>query len=386
MNRGSRIIVVGSPALGGSGIMAQRIANALARRGYSVRFVSYALPKALSPDVVCVTARPRSHPLSPFPLAQTALAEGLYESCMRERVEVIHAHYATLFGEAAADAVMALSPGRRPRLVLTCHGTDVVNVSSLGEPSLPTLALTAAVLQKADAVTAVSRNLADRIEAAGLVPSGTPVAVVPNFIDAMPGSVTRRGAGAPIRIVHASNFRPVKQPQLLPDIARLVDGAELTLVGAGPLYARTVRSAETLLGASRVRAYGELPQKETLHNIAEADVMLLPSRYESFSLAALEAQACGIPVVGTASGGMREVVRDGTSGFLLHPDAPLGAWADAVRAAISLPCVRREARASAARFSETSVIREYERLYEEGTAPLVGADRPHTGSLWTRCE
>jgi glycosyltransferase involved in cell wall biosynthesis len=60
------------------------------------------------------------------------------------------------------------------------------------------------------------------------------------------------------------------------------------------------------------------PQEDVAPPLASADVFLLPSETESFGLSALEALACGVPVVGSRVGGLPEVVDDGGSGFL-HP-------------------------------------------------------------------
>jgi glycosyltransferase involved in cell wall biosynthesis len=49
------------------------------------------------------------------------------------------------------------------------------------------------------------------------------------------------------------------------------------------------------------------------------DLFLLPSAHESFGLAALEAMSCGLPVVGSSTGGLPEVVEDGQTGFLASP-------------------------------------------------------------------
>jgi D-inositol-3-phosphate glycosyltransferase len=72
------------------------------------------------------------------------------------------------------------------------------------------------------------------------------------------------------------------------------------------------------------------------HFYSAAEVVLVPSRSESFGLVALEAQACGTPVVGAATGGLRTVVRDGESGFLLSGRRPSD-YADRIVALIANP-------------------------------------------------
>jgi D-inositol-3-phosphate glycosyltransferase len=65
-----------------------------------------------------------------------------------------------------------------------------------------------------------------------------------------------------------------------------------------------------------------LPQARLADVYAAADVVLVPSRSESFGLVALEAQACGTPVVAAGVGGLRFVVRDGQTGYLVEGHDP----------------------------------------------------------------
>jgi glycosyltransferase involved in cell wall biosynthesis len=103
--------------------------------------------------------------------------------------------------------------------------------------------------------------------------------------------------------------------------------------------------------------------------LACADLFLLPSRNESFGLAALEALACGTPVIGSSMGGLPEVVTHGETGFLF----PLGQVEAMAEAGVSLlkdPAlwtrVSQAGRDDAvARFSNERVIPMYEALYED---------------------
>jgi D-inositol-3-phosphate glycosyltransferase len=74
--------------------------------------------------------------------------------------------------------------------------------------------------------------------------------------------------------------------------------------------------------ADRVVLYPPQTQARLAHFYAAADVVLVPSRSESFGLVALESQACGTPVVAAKVGGLRFVVRDGATGFLVDGHDP----------------------------------------------------------------
>jgi D-inositol-3-phosphate glycosyltransferase len=92
--------------------------------------------------------------------------------------------------------------------------------------------------------------------------------------------------------------------------------------GHGAEVARLMELAAALGVSERVMLFPPLPQARLADVYAAADVVLVPSRSESFGLVALEAQACGTPVVAAAVGGLRYVVRHGQTGFLVEGHDP----------------------------------------------------------------
>ncbi|MCZ6754961.1 MAG: glycosyltransferase, partial [Gemmatimonadetes bacterium] len=198
--------------------------------------------------------------------------------------------------------------------------------------------------------------------------------MIPNFIDLAtyrPLEERPHAFGPPGTkvIVHTSNFRPLKR---VPDVVRIFHRirktvpAVLVLVGDGPDRPEAEALVEQLGIQEHVRFLGKL--NVVVDILQASDLFLLPSTSESFGLGALEAMACGIPVVASNVGGLPEVVIHGESGALHDPD-DLDGMADSAVALLSDHqrwCAAREAAVTrAAVFSTDRIVPQYEALYRE---------------------
>jgi D-inositol-3-phosphate glycosyltransferase len=186
-------------------------------------------------------------------------------------------------------------------------------------------------------------------------------------------------AGGPV-VLFVGRLQELKGPDLAirafaeavrgaPDLMR---AATLLVVG-GPSGAPgaeswlpDVASAEGVL--DRVRFLPPVPHEDLSWVYSAADVLLMPSRSESFGLAALEAQACGVPVVASGVGGLRTAVHHGVSGYLVDGRDP-GAYASRVLAILESPRMAerlaRGAIAHAARFPWDATVDSLLGLYAE---------------------
>ena len=92
------------------------------------------------------------------------------------------------------------------------------------------------------------------------------------------------------------------------------------MIGGGPLKAQLQNQAAAAGLAEVIAIHDRLNPEEALARIKESDLMLMPSRRESFGVAALEAAAYSIPVIATRVGGIPEVVQNGATGILVPCD------------------------------------------------------------------
>ena len=168
---------------------------------------------------------------------------------------------------------------------------------------------------------------------------------------------------------HISNFRPVKRVR---DIVRTFAAvaaqvpSALVMVGDGPDRVVAEEEARLLGVESSVFFLGKIDTVAPL--LAAADLFLLPSDRESFGLSALEALACGVPVIGARAGGIVEVVTEGKTGTL-HEVGDTGAMAASAIEILSDDARwRRMSTAAAAdaraRFSLDAIVAQYEALYD----------------------
>jgi N-acetyl-alpha-D-glucosaminyl L-malate synthase BshA len=372
-----RIGITCYPTYGGSGALATELGLELARRGHEVHFITYASPFRLRTGGYAervfyheVETRMGRYPLFEHYPYTLALASKQHEVARREKLDILHVHYAIPHATAAHLAREMLAPEQRLKIITTLHGTDITLVGQ--EASF--YAITKFSIEQSDQVTAVSAFLRDETyRAFGCV--SCDLRVIPNFVNLVeyrPVAPAERQAMAPPDhkvICHISNFREVKR---IKDVVRVFARirrampATLLMVGDGPDRSDAEHESAELGVGDDVRFLGRLEHVASI--LQGSDLFLLPSQSESFGLAALEAMACGAPVVASKAGGLPEVINDGTSGIL----EPVGSSEAMGRRAVDLlrdPAAHlrmREAAIEAAKaYSADRIVPMYETLYKE---------------------
>ncbi|HKD99740.1 MAG TPA: N-acetyl-alpha-D-glucosaminyl L-malate synthase BshA [Planctomycetota bacterium] len=355
------------PSVGGSGVVATELAVALAEKGHKLRMFTFAPPHRPAPGVCLHLVDVFAYPLLRYPPYDLALASAIVDSVEHEGpLDVLHVHYAVPHAISAYLARAMLGNGAFATIT-TLHGTDISIVGS--DPAYATV--TRFGIEQSDGVTAVSESL--RRETISVLGIRRSIDVIPNFVDPEVFRPAARAAGDPVRLVHASNFREVKRPLDLIRIFALVNAAvpcRLSLLGDGPERPAALDLARDLGVHDRIDFFGPVQAPADL--LARSDLFLLPSELESFGLSALEALACGVPVIASRVGGLPEVVDDGSSGYL----RPVGDVEGMAAGAIELlrdPARRRAfgeiGRARAIeRFSRDAVVERYVACYEAALA------------------
>jgi N-acetyl-alpha-D-glucosaminyl L-malate synthase BshA len=363
------------PTYGGSGAVATELGLDLAERGHEVHFISYAQPFRLDhfkERIFFHEVEMDQYPLFEHPPYSLALAVAIHDAARTEGLDIVHVHYAIPHATSAWIAGEMLREERGLKIVTTLHGTDITLVGL--HPSFQ--AITQFSILQSHGLTAVSEFLKNRTVEDFNVPAHR-IRVIPNFIDP---EVFRRDKEPCHRatlapqgekiIMHISNFRPVKRiPDVVEIFARIQEKvpARLVFVGDGPERPRGQEKARELGIQDRVLFLGKHQSVDEL--LACADLFLLPSKNESFGLAALEALACGVPVVGSNMGGLPEVVVHGETGYLFpmgEVDAMAAAGIDLLKDEAEWKRVSAAGRADAVeRFSNGRIIPHYEKLYRD---------------------
>jgi glycosyltransferase involved in cell wall biosynthesis len=219
--------------------------------------------------------------------------------------------------------------------------------------------------QLADRYVCVSDNVKAQCIAEGIAPSR--LLTIKNGIDMQRFRFSGTQLDGPI--VAVARLSPEK------DIANLihataiaakrVDGIRVEVAGDGPCRGDLQRLAVELGIEDRVVFLGEIYDVASL--LGRARLFVLPSRSEGIPLTALEAMACGLPVVATRVGGVPEVVEDGLTGLLVPPANPAALAAAIVQICNDPDGGERMGRAGTCRVDEFFDVRrmvgEYETLY-----------------------
>ncbi len=315
-----KIAIVCYPTFGGSGVVATELGLELARRGHEIHFITYSQPvrlALLNPNVHYHEVNVPEYPLFHYQPYELALSSKLVDMVKLHKIEVLHVHYAIPHAYAGYMAQQMLKEeGIHIPMVTTLHGTDITLV---GNHPFYKPAVTFSI-NKSDIVTSVSQSLKDNTLELFAVTKH--IEVIPNFIELsnISQKTSCRSAMAQDNeriITHISNFRLVKR---IPDVIHVFYKiqqqipAKLMMVGDGPEKENAEKLCAKLGILDKVIFFGNSNEIDQI--LQHSDLFLLPSETESFGLAALEAMACGVPVISSNSGGLPEVNLEGFSGFL----------------------------------------------------------------------
>jgi N-acetyl-alpha-D-glucosaminyl L-malate synthase BshA len=370
-------------------VVATELGKELAARGHQVHFISYALPFRLDgfiENVFFHEVELPEYPLFEVDLYSLSLTSKMVDVVLYDELDLLHVHYAIPHATSAYNAKLILNEqGRDIKIITTLHGTDITLIGL--DPTL--LPLVRFSIEKSDGVTAVSRFLKEKTLTNFNL--DRPIEVIPNFVntetwqrrdgDRLRAQVAPNGEAV---LVHTSNFRPVKRvTDIIRVFAQVLEKvpSKLLMVGDGPDRAEAERLSRELGIAEHTKFLGK--QTALVDIFSASDLFLMPSQSESFGLSALEAMACGLPVLTTSVGGLPELNVHGVTGYI----SEIGDIDRMARYAIELLSHKKKYQqfSKAARervethFSSRDVIPMYEDYYRRvlagETSPVLLNDR-----------
>lgn len=301
------------PRLGGIEVQVRATALAQVERGHTVSVIT-ATPGETTSDpgieVIRLDANlPFETPVHPRGIQR------IREALEHLRPDVVHIHA----GVVSPFAWMGMAAAKGLPTVVTVH--------SMWGPLAQKAFAWLVQDERAYVVTAVSKVAADAVSSA----IGEDVLVTPNAIDPLPWRQLAPIDHDDAHIVSTLRFAPRKRVMALlhslRDARRWVPAdvrMRATVCGDGPLMSQ-VRNFVVNNGMDWVALPGRVSREDLARIYASADLYVQPSVRESFGLAALEARAAGLPVIGHAGSGLSEFVTDGVNGLLVHGDAGMSA-------------------------------------------------------------
>lgn len=359
------------PTVGGSGVIATELGKLLAEKGHEIHFISSGIPFRLNKmyhNIYYHQVEVNQYSVFQYPPYDIALASKMAEVATREKLDLLHVHYAI---PHAVCAILAKQmAGTDLKIVTTLHGTDITVLGS--DPSLADAIKFG--IEQSDAVTAVSNALV--LQTQELLNPEKKIHTIYNFIDER---VYKNGDSSNLRkeyniqpeekvVIHVSNFRAVKR---VPDVVKAFAKIEkfvpskLLLVGDGPEMKVVCRLVNELGLRKKVLLLGRQDNLEELYSLS--DLMLLLSEKESFGLVALEAMACGVPCIGTDIGGLPEVITDGYNGYICKLGDIDGISARSIELltdpSLSKSFSDNSIQTVNERFSSQKILKQYEDLY-----------------------
>ncbi len=282
----------------------QRWARGLSDRGYQIRIVSLGGEPLSDIDTVVLPRRGKLSYIRQAPAAGRAARDF--------KPALVHVHYAGGFG------LWGRYCGIRP-LVVSVWGSDLLP----HRPKWFYRRLLGSTLQQATHITATGQWLSK--QTCELYPAAADkISIIP--FGALLPDHTRPLPAGPLRICYLKGHRPVYGPDILleamVEVRKAIPDAVLSMAGDGEMTIQLNELIVRLGLENAVQMVGFVERPQIYSFLQEHHFMVMPSRAESFGLAALEAAACSRAVIASNVGGVPEVVMDGVTGRLVPPENP----------------------------------------------------------------
>ena len=359
------------PVGGGGGRAAADICQALAGRGHEIRVQTAhfkGLPRVEARDGYLIYRSPsfrqRAHTCSVWEMGAYLVLNALpaLRHVSTWKPHVINAHFAVPTGVLAW-------------FLYRMEGIPYVLSTQLGDipGGLPEQTdhlfrlikpFTKRVWADAAAVTAPSEHIR---EMAGRT-YHRPMEVIPNGLD--PSSVIHSppGINDPVRLVFAGRFNPQKNLPLLIDLADRVRDLDwvMDLLGDGPQMPLIRNKIDQIGLTGRIRLHGWVSPQRVTEVLGQSDLMILPSWIEGMPLVGAAALGAGLAILGSAVGGITDVVDQGVNGFLCAP-GDIQHFEEALRTLLTdhhlLSAMKKASRQLALRYDLGNVAAEFEKIF-----------------------
>ena len=309
------------PSMGGSGIIATELGIKMAERGHEVHFITSNIPFRIRkplPNIIFHQVEVNQYAVFQYPPYDITLSTKISEVIKEYDLDILHMHYAV--PHAICGILAKQMSGKDIKIMTTLHGTDI---TVLGYDH----SLKGAIkfgIEESDIVTSVSHSLAEQTKE--IIHTEKEIIPIYNFVreNEFPtrhDESFKSGYGSEPHekvLIHVSNFRSVKRIDTVIETFAKVHQqipSKLILLGDGPELIDMRQKTRDLGVEENVLFLGKQDNVSAFYQLS--DLVLLLSEKESFGLTLLEAMKTGVVPIGSNTGGIKEVIKHGETGYIV---------------------------------------------------------------------
>jgi len=202
------------------------------------------------------------------------------------------------------------------RSIVTCNGGPLL----FRVRDTPLEREMAAALARADLVVAISKYVRDHLVRRLGLEAGKVTVIRGGYDPEIFHARGREENDGPLRVAYVGRLEPDKAPDRFVEVVRLVSEAGVplraTIVGDGAMRPELERSASRIAPLGAVRFTGSVGSRRVAEVLRRSEVLVVPSRTEGLGIQTLEALACGVAVVASRVGGLKEILSESRAGLL----------------------------------------------------------------------